>query len=108
MEKNLDDYGRWRNITIGFRVSEEENRLINQCVRLSGLSKQEYITRKLTNRDIIVQGNPKVYKALKNTIQEILAELRRLERYDEVQPELWAVIEQVAKTFNGMKGAADE
>ena len=40
--KNRDNKNRWRNITVGFRVSPEENELINKAVALSGLPKQEY------------------------------------------------------------------
>mgnify|MGYP002508753381 CR=1 FL=1 len=44
------------------RVSPEENEQLEIAVRLSGLTKQDYITRRLLNRDIVVQGNPRVYK----------------------------------------------
>lgn len=40
--KNRDEHNRWRNITVGFRVSPEENELLNRAVALSGLAKQEY------------------------------------------------------------------
>ena len=42
MEKNLDSKGRWRNKIVAFRVSPEEAEQIDACVRLSGLSKQDY------------------------------------------------------------------
>lgn len=45
--KNRDNKNRWRNITVGFRVSPEENELINKAVALSGLPKQEYCKRYL-------------------------------------------------------------
>lgn len=61
--KNVDRHNRFRNITVGFRVSPEEHKQINIAVALSGLSKQEYCYRKCLNRDIVVQGNPKVLKA---------------------------------------------
>lgn len=64
--KNLDNKGRFRSRTIGFRVSPEEDAQINVAVSLSGLTKQDYITNRLLCRDIVVQGNPRVYKALKN------------------------------------------
>lgn len=32
--KNRDEHNRWRNITVGFRVSPEENDLINKAVAL--------------------------------------------------------------------------
>ena len=41
--KNRDNKNRWRNITVGFRVSPEENERINKAVALSGLPKQEYL-----------------------------------------------------------------
>ena len=67
--KNRDNKKRWRNITVGLRVSPEENELINKVVALSGLPKQEYCYRRCLNQDIVVQGNPRVYKALKITEQ---------------------------------------
>ena len=75
--KNLDNHNRWRNKTVAFRVSPEENEQIEIAVRLSGLTKQDYITRRLLNRDIVVQGNPRVYKALRDQLAAVLGELRR-------------------------------
>ena len=69
--KNLDSKGRFRARTIGFRVSPEEDQLINSAVALSGLTKQDYIVKRLLCRDVVVQGNPRVYKALKNIMQGI-------------------------------------
>ena len=43
MEKSLDAKGRWRNRNVGFRVSEEEAKLLDDLVELSGLAKQDYI-----------------------------------------------------------------
>ena len=69
--KNLDNHNRWRSKTIAFRVSPEENEQIEIAVRLSGLTKQDYITRRLLNRDIVVQGNPRVYKALRDQLAAV-------------------------------------
>ena len=89
---------------VGFRVSDEEWKLITEIIQLSGLPKQEYIMKKLTDREIIVKGNPKVYIALKNQMENILEELRRLEKVSDENEELLITIQQVAKTLNGMKG----
>lgn len=83
MDKNLDYKGRWRNKTVAFRVSEEEAKLIDDLVALSGLTKQDYIIRRLQCRDVVVQGNPRVYKALRNQMADIYEELKRLERCSE-------------------------
>ena len=49
--KNLDNHNRWRSKTIAFRVSPEENEQIEIAVRLSGLTKQDYITRRLLEKE---------------------------------------------------------
>ena len=101
--KNLDNHNRWRNKTVAFRVSPEEDEQLEIAVRLSGLTKQDYITRRLLNRDIVVQGNPRVYKALRNELAAVLDELRRIEAGGRVNDELLDVIEMIAAIMDGMK-----
>ena len=86
--KNLDRHNRWRNKTVAFRVSPDEDREIETAVRLSGLTKQDYITRRLLCRDVVVQGNPRVYKALRNELAAVLEELERIEAGNGVDGEL--------------------
>ena len=101
--KSLDHKGRWRNLTVAFRLSPEENEAINQMVRLSGLTKQDYITRRLTHKDVVVQGNPRVFKALRNQLAEVLLELQRIETGGAVNDELLDLIEMIADILGGMK-----
>ena len=101
MEKSLDAKGRWRNRNVGFRVSEEEAKLLDDLVELSGLAKQDYILRRLLNREVVVQGNPKVFKALKNQMTQIYEELKRLESVSDDNEELLFVVEMVATIMKG-------
>lgn len=99
--KNRDNKNRWRNITVGFRVSPEENERINKAVALSGLPKQEYCYRRCLNQDVVVQGNPRVYKALKQELAAVLAELQRIEAGNGIVLNL---IELVSVILGGLKG----
>ena len=101
--KNLDNKGRFRSRTIGFRVSPEEDSQINVAVSLSGLTKQDYIVKRLLYRDIVVQGNPRVYKALKDQLAKVLDELKRIENGTEVDEDLLATINLITVTLDGMK-----
>lgn len=101
-QKSLDPKGRWRNLTIAFRVSPEENEAINTRVQLSGLTKQEYLARRCQQLDVVVMGNPRVHKALKTKMEAILAELQRLAPGDSTDPDLLETIQIVAATFGGM------
>ena len=101
--KNLDRHNRWRNKTVAFRVSPDEDREIETAVRLSGLTKQDYITRRLLCRDVVVQGNPRVYKARRNELAAVLAELQRIEAGAGVDEELMDNIELIAAIMDGMR-----
>ena len=104
MERTLDYKGRWRNHTVAFRVSDEESKLLNDLVALSGFTKQDYITRRLLCRDVVVQGNPRVYKALKNQMVAIYEELKRLEALSQDNDELLYTLQVIAITLDGLKG----
>ncbi len=88
---------------MAFRVSPEEDEQIETAVRLSGLTKQDYITRRLLCRDVVVQGNPKVYRALRDQLATVLGELHRIKSGDEMNDELIATINLIAVTLNGMR-----
>ncbi len=77
--KNLDRKGRWRSITIAFRVSPEENAYINEAVKLSGLTKQDFITSKIQDRTVTVAKSPRTFKALRDKMDQIISELSRIE-----------------------------
>lgn len=101
--KNRDNHNRWRNKTVAFRVSPEEDRQIETFVKLSGLTKQDYITRRLTCKDVVVQGNPRVYKALRDQLAAVLDELRRIKTSGSVNDELLDVVEMIAAIMDGLK-----
>ena len=99
-KKNYDNHNRWRNKTVAFRVSAEE---LETLVKLTGLTKQDYIIRRLLERDVVVQGNPKVYKALRDQLSAVLDELRRIEAGQGVSDELLDTIQMITTIMNGMQ-----
>ena len=103
MLKSLDKKGRWRSVTVGFRLSPEESEELNTRVRLSGLAKQDYIMKRLSESDVIVQSNSRLFKALRDQMTDILTELKRIENGSSVDDELLATIRIVAKTYNGLE-----
>ena len=101
--KNLDRKNRWRSKTVAFRVSPEESAQIDTAVRLSGLTKQDFITDRLLCRAVVVQGNPKVYKALRDQLAAILDQLRRIENGAGIDSELLETIQMITVIMDGMK-----
>lgn len=88
---------------MAFRVSPEEDAQIETAVKLTGLTKQDYIIRWLLCRDVVVQGNPRVYKALRDQLAAVLDELRRIEAGKGVDDELLDTIRMIATIMNGMQ-----
>ena len=102
MDKSLDNKGRWRNVIISFRMSPQERDDLNVRVKLSGLTKQDYIIKRLSERDIVVQPNTRVYKALRNQMAEILSELQRIDNGADIDSDLLDIILITAQTYNGL------
>ena len=87
-KKNYDNHNRWS---------------LEALVKLTGLTKQDYIIRRLLERDVVVQGNPRVYKALRDQLAAVLDELRRIEAGQDVNDELLDTIRMIATIMNGMQ-----
>lgn len=101
--KKRDEHNRWRNKTVSFRVSPQEDARIESAVRLSGLTKQDYIIRRLQGREVVVVGNPRVYKALRDQFAAILEQLQRIEDGGGVDDGLLDTINLIANIMDGMK-----
>jgi len=101
--KVCDGQGRWRNKTVAFRMSHEEDMQLEKAVALSGFTKQDYIIRRLQCRDVVVQGNPRVYKALRNQLAAVLQELKRIAVGEQVNNDLLNTIDLIAATIEGLK-----
>lgn len=102
--KNVDNHNRWRSRNISFRMSPEEARQLDMNVKLSGLTKQDYITQCLLNREIKVYGNPRVHKVLREQMTDILTELQRIEAGAHITEHTAETIRMIATIMDGLKG----
>ena len=101
--KNMDKHNRWRSRQVAFRISPEEADQLDTFVKISGLTKQDYITQCLLTNTVSVQGNPRVFKALRDSMAGILLELQRIETGAGINEDLLATIQFIAKVMDGMK-----
>lgn len=87
-----EDYVRKRNKYVNFRVTPEEHDLLFKRIALSGLKKQDYLAARVLDKTIVVKGNPKVFKALKDQIKNITEELRRIKSCSDQSEEFYEVV----------------
>ena len=112
--KVMDAQGRWRSVTVSFRMSPEENALLSYYAKLSGMTKQDYMIARLLQKEIVVQGNPRVYKALRHQLEALLLELRQIKSSGQMQPE-WMdrlefalkIIEVLHEQYDALKQKSD-
>ena len=87
-KKKLDAQGRFRSKTIAFHVSPEEYKTIEELAKLHGVCKREYLVCCATRQVISVTGNPRVFKALRTTMEDILAQFKLITNASVISPDL--------------------
>ena len=101
--KTMDNHNRWRSKTVAFRMSPEEANQLDAFVQMSGPPKQDYLIQRALQREIVVVGNPRVYKGLRMQMEAIHEELQRIEANRFIDDELFDRIEQAITFLKYMK-----
>ena len=78
-------------------MSNEEVKLLDNLVSLSGLTKQDYFIKRLLCKDIVVVGNTRIYKALKNHMEQIYIELKSLSNGNEIDDVTLSTIQFISQ-----------
>lgn len=105
--KAKDKNNRWRSKTVAFRMSPEEAKQLDDYAKLSGLSKQGYLINRVLGTEIVVVGNSRTYKMLRDTLAEVLIELKRIKKRNIDDDELIDLIKYISTIINGFKGEQD-
>ena len=101
--KNVDSHNRLRSVVVGFRMSPEKAGLLNSLVKVSGLNKQDYLINRALQRDVIVNGNPRVFIGLKKELIALYNELQRLNDCSQIADEQFILLNQIVKILNEMR-----
>ena len=104
VRKNRDDKNRWRNVTIAFRMSPEENEELNNRVKLSGFrTKQDYIIQSVLHQKVVATGNPLMLVQFRQNLQRIERELERIVQVSDMDEELLTPIRSMLEILEGFK-----
>ena len=100
-EKNMDSKNRWRNVTIAFRMSPEENEELDLRVKLCGYqTRQEYIIESVLHQKITAVGNPLMLVQFRKQLRGIEEELKRLTTLEDADEELFTPIRTMLEILN--------
>lgn len=95
---------RVRNKTVSFRLSEEENKLLDDLIASSGLLKQDYILEALLEHEVTYFGSPKMATGLSVKLDELLSKIETLEIEPNLLEEL-VYIEKICNLYLSIKNA---
>ena len=101
--KAMDNHNRWRSKTVAFRMSPEEANQLDSFVQMSGLPKQDYLIQRALQREVVVVGNPRVYKGLRIQMEAIHDDLQRISTERFIDDELLDRVEQITTILKDMK-----
>ena len=85
-------------------MSDEENEQLNNIVAATGLTKQDYIIKRLLDKEIVVMPNPRVYSALKGLLQNVYDELKAFDKSEQLDDEFLETLNFITKVLYGIKG----
>jgi len=75
---------------------------------MSGLPKQDYLIQRVLQREVVVVGNPRVYKGLRIQMEAIHKELQCIAANRFVDDELLDRVEQITIIMKSMKEDAND
>ena len=91
------DKNRKRRTTIVFRTTEKDREIIFSKIALSGLNRQDYMTDAILNAPIKVVATRNVIDQCKKELKNILAELRRINSYEDMAEKDKYVLEMICQ-----------
>jgi hypothetical protein len=84
-------------------MSPEEANQLDAFVQMSGLPKQDYLIQRALQREVVVVGNPRVYKGLRIQMEAIHDDLQRISTERFIDDELLDRVEQITIIMKDMK-----
>ena len=103
-KKKKDEKARKRNVIMNFRVSEQEKKLIDQRIALSGLSRADYFINSCMNNSINVSGNVKTFDAIREAMKTIDRHLCEVGKSDELDGDVLELLRGILEILNGFYG----
>lgn len=101
--KEKKEKRRKRNVILNFRVSEEEKKLINERITLSGLKKQDFFIQSCMYQKIVTYGNIKTFTEINKRLAYIEKTINSLQSVNELDIELLESLRMILEIFDGLQ-----
>lgn len=101
--RNNDRQGRFRCKTIGYRISPEEYEVLQRKIKMSGLTKQDYMIHCMENQNIKICGSSYVYRSLKNELNHFIELFQNMQQLDDLPLDELEILEYMLNIIINMR-----
>lgn len=93
---------RKRNVIMNFRVTQEEKKLIDDRIALSGLSRADFFIKSCMHQKISTFGNIRTFEEIKRKMVLIDRHLQEVERTEELDVEILESLRMILEMLDGL------
>ena len=93
---------RKRNIIMNFRVTQEEKKLIDDRIALSGLSRADFFIKSCMHQKISTFGNIRTFEKIKRKMVLIDRHLQEVERTEKLDVEILESLRMILEMLDGL------
>lgn len=102
-KRKKDEKARVRNVIVNFRMAPEEKRILDNRIRLSGISKQDYLIQSSLYHQVITYGNVKVFDEIKRQLFRLEEHLESISVELNVDEEIIESFRMIAEIVAGLE-----
>ena len=84
-------------------MSPEESVLLDRKVKMSGMKKQDYLIQSVNNLQIVIYGNPYVYRSLKRELENYIQLFNEIQHLDELDVDDLEILEYMLEIIRNLK-----
>lgn len=92
---------------LNFRVTEEEKRLINNRIELSGMAKADYLIKSCLYQKVVTYGNVKTFDTIKKRMEIIDEHLLSVQKSGELDLEILESLRTILDILAGLESEDD-
>lgn len=102
IKKKKDESKRFRNRIVNFRVSPEEKKILDERIRLSGLTRQDYFLQSMFYQQIVTYGSVKVFTEMKEQFDQIFHRLEQMGEAGRIDENSLEALRMIAEIIKGV------
>ena len=101
--KKKDEKKRKQSVIVNFRMTQEEKRLLDNRIELSGMQRQDFFIQSCLYQKIITYGNIRTFDVMRKKAVEINKHLSSVSKSEELDFEVLESLRMILEMLDGLE-----